>query len=82
MQKVRVRMFARFRDLFGADVIELTVAPPATVHELRDALVSRNQESSSLLARSRIAVNCEFAGETTPVSATDEIALVPPVSGG
>jgi molybdopterin converting factor subunit 1 len=82
MQTVRVQLFARFRDLFGADLIEVKVNAPATVRELRDALVSRNLGPTALLTRSRIAVNNEFAGETTPVSAADEIALIPPVSGG
>ncbi len=82
MQTVRVRLFARFRDLLDADTIELTLSDRATVSELREVLASRVRDARSLLASSRIAVNGEFAAEIALVAAADEIALIPPVSGG
>ena len=82
MQTVRVRLFARFRDLAGTDVIELSVPHDATVGDVRRALASRNLGAEALLARSRIAVNGELAGDSRPVRIADEIALIPPVSGG
>lgn len=82
MQTVRVRLFARFRDVFGAEVIDVEVAERATVKELRDCLAVLKPEIAVLLVRSQIAVNSEFADDSTGISHMDEIAILPPVSGG
>jgi molybdopterin synthase catalytic subunit len=82
MQTVRVRVFARFRDVFGTEIVELRVPDMATIRDIRSALSARNSEIAALLARSQFAVNNEFVGDQTPIAAEDEIALIPPVSGG
>jgi molybdopterin converting factor subunit 1 len=82
MQRIQVHVFARFRDVFGTDVVEVNLPEPATVRELRAAVVSRKAEISGLLARSQVGVNNEFAGDDAFVCASDEVALIPPVSGG
>jgi molybdopterin converting factor subunit 1 len=82
MQTIQVHVFARFRDVFGTDVVEIILPQPATVRELRAAVVLSKAEISGLLARSQVAVNNEFAGDDAFVCAGDEISLIPPVSGG
>ncbi len=79
---LRVRMFARARDLAGTDLADVEIADGATVGELRTALARRYPRLASLLERSALAVNAEFAEAQQTLSATDEIALLPPVSGG
>ena len=79
---VRVRLFARFRDAAGADAVVVPLPAPATVAALRRGLSERFPALAGLLARSALAVNGEFADEDTPVSPGDEVALIPPVSGG
>ncbi len=82
MLTLQVHLFARFRDVFGMDVVNISLPEPATVKELRAAVASRKVEISGLLAHSQVAVNRELAGDEMAVCAGDEIALIPPVSGG
>ena len=80
--RVQVRLFARARDLAGADVLSVEVPEGANAGELRRALAARYPALAGLLERSALAVNEEFATETTPVRADSEVAVLPPVSGG
>jgi molybdopterin converting factor small subunit len=79
---MKVRLFARARELAGADCIDVDVAPGATVGELRRRIGGLYPALAKLLERSALAVNDEFAddGLTLPLNA--EVALLPPVSGG
>ena len=79
---LRVLLFARARDLAGADVVLVEVAEGATVADLRAALARNHPRLAGLLERSALAVNAEFASPAQPLHAHDEIALLPPVSGG
>jgi molybdopterin converting factor subunit 1 len=79
---MRVRLFARARDLVGADSLTLTLPPGATVADLRRRLGEAYPELTLLLARSALAVDGEFADDADPLPAGAEVALLPPVSGG
>jgi molybdopterin converting factor subunit 1 len=79
---LRVRLFARARDLAGADAITVDVPEGATVGDLRRQLATRYPALESLLDRSALAVDDEFAGDEQTLSRPAEIALLPPVSGG
>jgi molybdopterin converting factor subunit 1 len=79
---VRIRLFARARDLAGADAIALELPDSATVALLRARLAAAHPALAGLLERSALAVNNEFAGDDTMLPAGAEIALLPPVSGG
>jgi molybdopterin synthase catalytic subunit len=76
---VRVRLFAMLRERAGASELELELPEGARV---RDALAS---EAVAALAQGLplvMAVNREYADEERPLSPGDELALIPPVSGG
>ena len=75
-----VLLFARARDLIGADRID--VEPAATVGDLRRHLVQRYPQIAGLLEKSVFAVNDEFADDTVTIPVGAEVALLPPVSGG
>jgi molybdopterin converting factor subunit 1 len=77
-----VRLFARARDLAGAAVVAVELPEGATVGDLRRRLAQDQPALASLLARSALAVNDEFAGDELLLSTGAEIALLPPVSGG
>src|ERR1039457_7380693 len=80
---VRIPLFAQLRERAGADSIEAVLADGATV---ADALaeLAQGPPLGELLARLpvRMAVNRELAGADTTLHAHDELALLPPVSGG
>jgi molybdopterin converting factor subunit 1 len=79
---LQIRLFARARDLAGADAVELDLPGGATVAEIRRELARVRPALSSLLALSAVAVNDEYADDASSVPANAEIALLPPVSGG
>src|SRR5688500_7869889 len=75
-----LRMFASAREAAGTghDVVDGT-----TVGEVLDGAVARyGAEFDRILATCRIWVNGETAGRDMPVRSTDEVAVLPPVSGG
>jgi molybdopterin converting factor subunit 1 len=81
----RFLFFAQFREL--ADVSGLDLALPAgvtTVQEALEHLRSVGEPYRSMLdgRHYRVAVNQSIARSIDPVSDADEIALLPPVSGG
>ena len=75
-----VLLFARARDLVGADHVE--VGDAATVGTLRRELVSRYPHLAGLLEKSAFAINDEFADDAASIPPGAEVALLPPVSGG
>jgi molybdenum cofactor biosynthesis protein MoaC len=81
--EVEVRLFAVFRERAGRDRISLELSEGATV---ADALAAAAREPGlgEILAAMpvRAALNREYVDEGTEVSAGDELALIPPVSGG
>jgi molybdopterin converting factor subunit 1 len=80
--KIRVKLFAAARDLAGGESIEIELPAPATVADLRQALMERLPPARELLARSMFAVDCDYATNETRLSQNVEVACIPPVSGG
>jgi molybdopterin synthase catalytic subunit/molybdopterin converting factor small subunit len=80
---VRVRLFAILRERAGRESIEVELADGATVASALAAL-SEHAALSGVLDRMpvRMAVNRAYASPETPLGPDDELALVPPVSGG
>jgi molybdopterin synthase catalytic subunit len=77
---VTVLFFAAARDAAGVAREPLHPAPP-TVGALRRLLAGR-PGLAPVLARSRIAVDGEFAGDEAPLPDGAEVAIIPPVAGG
>lgn len=80
-----VLLFGRLKDAFGAAAIALPEGV-ATAAELRARLAELNPDLADVLRAKtvRIAVNQELVADEagTRISASDEIALLPPLSGG
>jgi len=76
----RIKAFGITREILGGKeaVVE---APGASVQELRAVLYQKYPRLKGLRSL-MIAVNNEYAGEQDRLAETDEIALIPPVSGG
>ena len=79
---VTIHLFAHARELIGADRVTVDVPSGSTVAALRAALATSFPTLSSLLASSAVAVNHDFADATHLIREDDEIAVIPPVSGG
>jgi MoaE-MoaD fusion protein len=79
---VNVRLFAGVRDRIGAETVSISMPVESSIADLQAELAARHPEAAALIGRSAVAVNGEYATADQSISATDEIALIPPVSGG
>jgi molybdopterin synthase catalytic subunit len=70
------------RDYAGAESATFELPPGATVATIRAAILEKFPRIRPAISSIRIAVNEEFAGNEHPLRTGDEIALIPPVSGG
>ncbi len=77
-----VMLFAGARVRAGSSSVEVELAGPGTVADLKHALILTCPALANLIPSSRIAVNASYAddGDLIPLGA--EVALIPPVSGG
>jgi molybdopterin converting factor subunit 1 len=80
--RVTVHLFARLRDLAGAGEFDVDVPEGASVVDVWRQVTSRHAELEPFAASVSCAVNEEFARMGTPVRNRDEVAFLPPVSGG
>jgi molybdopterin converting factor small subunit len=76
-----VQLFARYAELFGAERLTLRAEGIGTVGDVLDRL-RQLPGGDSLGAAALVAVNLRQADRGAPVSAGDEIALLPPLAGG
>lgn len=77
-----VLLFGPAREAAGSDRATVEVTPPATAGEVLAALGRTHPRLAELLPRSRVAVNRRYVDVATPVTAEDELAVIPPVGGG
>ncbi|HET7028755.1 MAG TPA: MoaD family protein [Candidatus Limnocylindrales bacterium] len=79
---VHVRLFALQRELAGTRELTLDLAEGATVGDAWEALVARYPILAPGRASVRFARNGTYAEATDPLAEGDEVAMIPPVSGG
>lgn len=77
-----VRLFARLRDLAGAAELVRDVPAPATVQTIWRGLVAELPALEEYERTMSVAVNAEYARMAAAVNDGDEVAFLPPVSGG
>ena len=80
--RVRIRLFAIQRELVGAREIALELAPAATIEDAWTALVERHPVLAPGRPAVRFARNGEYDDPQTTLADGDELAIIPPVSGG
>lgn len=80
--RVRLLLFAHYRDLAGTGELELDVPPGSTAHDVVRILRESGGGYAHLPEMPAVAVNQEYAALETVVSDGDELALLPPVAGG
>ena len=83
--RFNVLYLARLRDAFGRRQEEIELSSVQTVGQLIEALRDRGGPWATELAAGRavrVAVNQEMSPLSTPLHDGDEVALLPPVTGG
>lgn len=79
--KVKVLAFGIVKDIFSGSSVEVQVPAGSTATELKEALEQQYPRLQQL-ASFMMAVNNEYAPADMQINEKDEIALIPPVSGG
>ena len=79
---VRVRVFASVREILGRAELVLEVPEGATAGSVLEWLTADYPRLQPLAPILRLAVNREYADGSRVLASGDEIALLPPVSGG
>lgn len=77
-----ILLFGITREIIGSTTLKFSGAEsPKNVKELRHILLARYPELKAI-ASLKVAVNNAFADDDTEIDPKDEVALIPPVSGG
>ena len=80
--KIKVRLFAVLRELVGEREITITVPGGVTVSYLNNEILKKYPQLKSFSNKFVTSVNCRVTTGDTIITSSDEIALLPPVSGG
>lgn len=82
--EVNVLYFAKSREVAGVSQECFQLADSATTKVLVEAIVERHPAIQSVLKSCVLALNQEYVklNETIPLKSGDEVAVVPPLSGG
>lgn len=80
--RVRVRLFAAFREAAGRGDTSVDLVEGTTVSDLLGLLVAEFPRLRGLAPVSAAAVNQEYVSTSTVLHDGDEVAFIPPVSGG
>lgn len=81
---LQVRLFAVLRERAGSERLEIELGEGATVADALAALGAQSRPLGEALEAMPVvmAVNRDYVDEATRLAAGDELALIPPVSGG
>ena len=82
MISVNVRLFAVARDQLGVGETKLSLDDGATASMVVDYFVETHPSFSRWKSHLRLAVNSEYVDFNHPLRDGDEVAIIPPVSGG
>jgi molybdopterin synthase catalytic subunit len=80
--QVTVKLFGSIREAAGAKELAVAVPEGSTVADLRRLLARDHPSFEEMADRLRVSVNYEFVQGETVLSDGDEVAFLPPVSGG
>jgi molybdopterin converting factor subunit 1 len=80
--RITIRLFGRLREMAGASELQRDLPAPATVASAWERLSSEFPQIAPYARSISAAVNADFAKMNAPLAAGDEVAFLPPVSGG
>ena len=82
MVTITVKYFAGLREALGASSEEMKFTEAPTVSEVVDQVFGAHPEQAAYRPSLMLAVNMAYAQADTMLTDGDELALIPPVSGG
>ncbi len=84
-QSIRVLLFAGAKAAVGKSEMLVSIArqqAPVSAGTLLQMIQSQEPRLAAVVSSCRLAVNQQYVGHDHPVGLNDEVALIPPVSGG
>ena len=80
---ITVKLFAQLKEVIGKEVFVVESPMKIQFNDLIQLLIDNEPKLQPFLkSGTRVAVNCELAGESHWIHENDEVALLPPFSGG
>ena len=79
---MQVRLFARYRELAGTGSLSLNVPDNSTALDVFDRVAERYPDMQAMRGSTLMAVEAEYVKPDTELRDGEELALMPPVSGG
>jgi molybdopterin synthase catalytic subunit len=80
--KITVKFFASYKEVLGKEQIEIQLDDNSTVDHLLSRLRQDYPKLGNLMETLVVSINLEYATFDTKLREGDEVALLPPVSGG
>jgi molybdopterin synthase sulfur carrier subunit len=80
--QINVKLFAIFQEVFATDELQMQLESGTTVAQVFNRLAAQHPKLEQWRSLTRYAINLNFAEPHTVLSNGDEVALIPPVSGG
>jgi molybdopterin synthase catalytic subunit len=80
--RITIKLFAVLRDRAGVSDWAIELPAGATAGTAAEAVRARFPAIADLTAKAALAVNFEYATADVALKDGDEVALIPPVSGG
>ena len=80
--QITVKLFAIFQEVLATDEMQITLASGTSVSQIFDRLASQHPHLEKWRSLTRYAVSLNFVEPQTILKNGDEVALIPPVSGG
>ena len=79
---VTIKLFAAIREIVGSEDVSLDLSEGASIADIKRSLSQQFPQIEGLILRSVVAKNHDYALDTDVIGATDDLAVIPPVSGG
>lgn len=79
---VNVRLFAAARQWTETETLTVTCPEGSTLLDLRQTIERQVPRSATLLPHVRFAVNARYVSDDYRLQPGDDVACIPPVSGG
>ena len=79
--KINLLAFGIAKEILGSTESDYPISGEVSIQELKEQLTSKFPAFEKL-AKFQIAVNQEYRADDFVLSANDEVAIIPPVSGG
>jgi molybdopterin converting factor subunit 1 len=80
--RIKVKFFASYKEAVGRDELDLEMKDESNVSELLEAVKAKHPAIGELIEPLIVSVNKEYAEFDKVLNDGDEVALLPPVSGG